>query len=174
MKYSLLLIVIGTLLFTGCSSVPTKDIYIETETNPKANLDAYKTYSWLAAAAILNDPQGLWEPPAFDADTEIKFLIDRELREKGIMHNSANPDMLVAFAIGVDMAALEIKTDPKTDMTVLEDAPTGGLLLIFIDPSSGYAVWAGAATADVLENPDTETVKARLDYVVTNMLKDLK
>ena len=77
------LIAIAILLLTGCSSVTTKDITIETQTNFKVNLDAYETYAWLGSAATLNDPQGLWEPPTFDADTEIKYLIDRELRKKG-------------------------------------------------------------------------------------------
>ena len=76
-------------------------------------------------------------------------------------------------AVGVDMEAQEIKVDPKTKMEVLEDVPAGGLLIIFIDPSSGYVTWAGAATAKLLEKADAEMSKARLDYVVTKMLKDL-
>ena len=173
MKHDMLFVIVGMMLFAGCSSVPTTDISIETQANPKANFEGYKTYTWLATAAILNDPSGQWEPPAFDADTELKYLIDRELRKHGMLHNSANPDMVVAFAVGVDMEALKITVDPKTKMDVLEDVPGGGLLVVFIDPSSGYVVWAGAATAEVQDNIDSETVKARLDYVVTNMLKGL-
>lgn len=173
MKHFILFLVLAILLFAGCSSVPTKDIHIETEADPKTNLGAYKTYAWLGSAAILNDPTGQWEPPAFDADTEIKHLIDRELRKYGVLQNSVNPDMVVAFAVGVDTEAIEIKIDPKTEMTVLEDVPAGGLLVVFIDPSSGYVVWAGAATAELMEKPDTETARARLDYVVTKMLKEL-
>ena len=84
-----------------------------------------------------------------------------------------NPDLFVTFAVGVDMAAQKLKIDPKTKMEVLEDVPAGGLLVILIDHSSGYVTWAGAATAKLLEQPDTEMAKARLDYVVTQMLKDL-
>ena len=85
-----------------------------------------------------------------------------------------SPDVLVAFAVGVDMEALQIKIDPKTKITLLQEVPAGGLILIFIDSSSGFVVWAGVATAEVQENPSTETVKARLEYVVTKMLKDFK
>jgi hypothetical protein len=173
MKQSILLLTVGMMLFAGCSSVPTKDIQIETQANPKTNFDGYTTYAWLGSAAILRDPSGQWEPPEFDADTEIRHLIDRELRKRGMSETTDNPDMMVTFAVGVDMEAQEIKVDPKTKMEVLEDVSAGGLLVIFIDPSSGFVTWAGAATAKLLEQPDTEMSKARLDYVVTKMLKDL-
>ena len=174
MKHSVLLVAVAILLLTGCSSVPTKDIAIVTHTNFKANLGVYKTYAWKGSATTINDPQGLWEPPAFDADTELKHLIDRELRKKGLRQKANSPDVLVAFGMGVDMEALQIKYNPKTNMKVLEDVPAGGLLLYFIEASSGFVVWAGAATAEVQDNPSIETVKARLDYVVTKMLKDFK
>jgi hypothetical protein len=173
MKQGILLLTVGMMLFAGCSSVPTKDIQIETQANPKTNFDGYTTYAWLGSAAILRDPSGQWEPPEFDADTEIRHLIDRELRKRGMSETTDNPDMMVTFAVGVDMEAQEIKVDPKTKMEVLEDVSAGGLLVIFIDPSSGFVTWAGAATAKLLEQPDTEMSKARLDYVVTKMLKDL-
>ncbi len=173
MKQGILLLTVGMMLLTGCSSVPTKDIQIETQANPKINFEGYTTYTWLGSAAILRDPSGQWEPPEFDADTEIRYLIDRELRKRGMSETTDNPDMMVTFAVGVDMKAQQIKIDPKTKMEVLEDVSAGGLLVIFIDPSSGFVTWAGVATAKLLEQPDTEMSKARLDYVVTKMLKDL-
>jgi hypothetical protein len=173
MKQGILLLTVGMMLFAGCSSVPTKDIQIETQANPKINFEGYTTYTWLGSAAILRDPSGQWEPPEFDADTEIRYLIDRELRKRGMSETTDNPDMMVTFAVGVDMKAQQIKIDPKTKMEVLEDVSAGGLLVIFIDPSSGFVTWAGVATAKLLEQPDTEMSKARLDYVVTKMLKDL-
>ena len=173
MKQGILLLTIAMMLFAGCSSVPTKDIQIETQANPKINFDGYATYSWLGSAAILRDPSGQWEPPEFDADTEIRHLIDRELRKRGMLETTDNPDMIVTFAVGVDMQAQKIKVDPKTKMEVLEDVSAGGLLIIFVDSSTGFVTWAGAATAELMEKPDTEMSKARLDYVVTKMLKEL-
>ena len=58
-------------------------------------------------------------------------------------------------------------------MDIVENAPKGGLLVILVDGPSGYVVWAGAAVAEIQENPDAATVKARLDYAVTQMLKKL-
>lgn len=173
MKHHMLFVIVGMMLLAGCSSVPTKDIQIATEANPKTNFSGYTTYTWLGSAAILRDPSGQWKPPAFDADTEIRHLIDRELRKRGMLESTDNPDLFVTFAVGLDMEAQELKVDPKTEMEVLEDVPAGGLIVVFIDTSTGFVTWAGAATAELLEKPDTNTAKARLDYVVTKMLKEL-
>jgi len=173
MKHGILILSVGMMLLSGCSSVPTRDIQIETQANPKINFAGYSTYTWLGSAAILRDPSGLWEPPAFDADAEIKHLIDRELRKRGMSESASNPDLVAAFAVGVDTEALKLKIDPKTKMEVAEDVPAGGLLVVLVDSNTGYLVWAGIATAELMEKPDTKTAKARLDYAVTKMLKEM-
>ena len=165
--------IIALMLFAGCASVPTKDIQVDAQADPKANFSGYKTYAWLGAAAIVNDPYGQWEPPQFDADGEIKFLIDRELRKRGMSENRADPDLVIAFAAGIDMEALGLKVDTKTKMDMLENVPQGGLVIVMIDGESGFVIWVGVATAELQENPDTQTVKARLDYAVTQLLKKL-
>jgi len=168
-----ILIITGFMLVSGCSSIPTKDIVIDTQADPKANFSGYKSYAWLGAAAIVNDPYGQWEPPAFDADAEIKYLIDRELRKRGISQNSVNPDMTVAFAAGIDMNALGLKVDPETKIDMLAKVPQGGLLVVLVDGQSGFVIWAGAANAELQQSPDAKTVKARLDYAVTQLFRKL-
>ena len=161
------------ILLTGCATVPTKDIKIDTQVDPKADFSGYKTYVWLGAAAIVNDPYGQWEPPQFDADSEIIFLINRELRKRGMSENAMNPDLIVAFAAGIDMNALGLKTNPDTQADMLTNVPKGGLAVVLADSQTGFAVWVGTATAELSESPDTQTVKARLDYAVTQMFKKL-
>ena len=172
-KNFFIVLAITTVLLSGCTSVPKKDIEFDTQADPKVSFTGYKTYAWLGAAAILNDPYGQWEPPAFDADAEIKFLIDRELRQRGMSENSVDPDMYVAFAAGIDMEALGLKTDPQTKMEKLSNVPQGGLLIALVDSGSGFVIWVGVATSEVQQNPDAKTVKARLDYAVTELLKGL-
>jgi len=170
----LLLISVGMFL-AGCASVPTKDISVAAQADPKANFGGYRTYSWLGSAAIVNDPYGQWEIPQFDADAEIKHLIDRELRKRGMSQSSplVNPDMIVAFAAGIDMEALELKVDPESKIDMLVNVPQGGLLVILIDGRSGFVIWVGAATAEIQESPTAKTVKARLDYAVTRLFRKL-
>jgi len=160
-------------LISGCASRVTKDIMVETDSDPKANLSGYTSYAWLGSAAIVFDEKGQWEPPQFDADAEIKFLIDRELRDHGMTEDSVNPDLVVAYAAGIDMDSMDIKIDPESGIEALENVPAGALIVIMIDADTGLAIWAGIATADVQESPTAETTKARLDFAVSEMFSKL-
>ena len=161
------------LLAAGCVNSATKDIMVETDADPKANFQGYTSYAWLGAAAIVNDPEGNWEPPEFDADAEIKFLIDRELRKHGMSESSSAPDLIVAFGAGIDMTSMDIKVDPESELETLTNIPMGGLTVILIDANTGLAIWAGAATGEVTQNPDSEVIKQRLDFAVSSMFKKL-
>lgn len=171
-NYVLIVFTFVTLL-AGCSSVPTKDITVDARADPKTNFSGYKTYAWLGAAAIVNDYYGQWEPPAFDADAEIKYLIDRELRKRGMSQKSADPDVIVAFAAGIDMDALGLQVDPESKMETLANVPRGGLVIALVDHKSEFVIWLGVATADIQKQPDAKTVKARLDYAVTQLFRKL-
>ncbi len=162
------------LLLTGCASSLTKDIMVETQADPKVSFAGYSSYAWLGSAAILYDPEGQWVTPEFDANAEIKFLIDRELRAHGMAESSSSPDLIVAFAAGIDMATMEIKTDPESELKTLENVPSGALTVILIDAQSGLAIWVGVATGEVQQNPDQEITRQRLDYAVSSMFKQLK
>jgi hypothetical protein len=163
----------GLLLVAGCATNVTKDIVVNTEVDPKANFKGYTTYAWLSSAAILYDPEGKWEPPGFDADAEIKFLIDRELTKRGMTEDSANPDMTVTFAAGIDMSSMEIDIDPESNMAMLDNVPLGALVVILGDTNTDLIIWGGLATAEIQENPGQETIKKRLEYAVTQMFKQL-
>jgi len=160
------------LLLAGCANSVTKDIVVETEADPKISFAGYSTYRWLGSASIVYDPEGQWEPPQFDADAEIKFLIDRELRKAGMVEATGNADMIVAFAAGIDMSLMEIKIDPESNLSKLENAPMGALTVILIDANTGLATWGGIATAEVQQNPDQEIVRQRLDFAVSSMFKE--
>jgi hypothetical protein len=173
MKKYLFTLATTLLLLAGCASSVTKDIMVETDVDPKANLSGYSSYAWLGAAAIVFDEKGQWEPPQFDADAEIKFLIDRELRKRGMTEDSVNPDLVIAYAAGIDMDSMEIKTDPENELEVLQNVPVGALTVIMVDAETGLAVWAGVATAEIQQNPTMETTKKRLDFAVSKMFSKL-
>lgn len=173
MRYLLSVITLSLFLLSACTTIPTKDITINTDSDQQATFSKYKSYQWLAGAGIMSDPKGKWEPPGFDADAEITFLIDRELRKRGMIETSMKPDLYVAYVLGVDMDALKLKENPETKISTLENVPGGALLLVVIDAQSTEAVWAGLATAELQKDMDMETRKKRLDYVISNMLKEL-
>jgi hypothetical protein len=162
------------LLVTACTTIPTKDIQIEVEAHPDIDFSNYKSYTWLGSAAIINDPAGKWEPPGFDADTEVKFLIDSVLRDRGMSEDSVNPDLIVAFAAGIDMEVLRIELDPESYLTTtFTNVPQGALVVLLIDGTSGLAVWFGLATAEIQKDPAPEVVKKRLEFAINSMFKKL-
>ena len=161
------------LFVAACATSMTSDISIETELSPKADFGSYKSYAWLGTAAIVNDPEGRWEPPNFDADAEITFLIDRELHARGMVQSKVDPDLLVFYGAGIDMENFRIKVDPDTDMEQMINVPLGGLSVVLIDAQSGLAVWAGVATAEVKQDPDREVVRKRIAYAVEKMFARL-
>ena len=159
-------------LITGCATVPTDDISIEAEADPKVNFSGYKTYAWLGSVGIVNDPEGHWEPPAFDADAAIMSIAEDVLSKRGMSKVEIEPDMVIAYALGVDMEALQVKVNPDTKLSTLEDVPQAGLVMIMLDPETQFVTWIGIATAEV-KNLDSETTRKRLEYAVKNMLKQL-
>jgi hypothetical protein len=172
MKKLIFTVIVLAGFITGCATVPTDDISIETEADPKVNFSGYKTYAWLGSVGIVNDPEGQWEPPNFDADATIMSIADDVLSKRGMSKVDSEPDMVIAYALGVDMEALEVKVNPDTKLTTLEDVPQAGLVMIMLDPETQFVTWIGIATAEV-KNLDTEMVQKRLEYAVKGMLKKL-
>lgn len=172
-KLSVLVLVTGLLFLGGCATTPVSDIEINAEVSPDYTPSEYKTYAWLATAEIINDPEGAWEQRQFDADAEIKSLIDREMRARGISEVAAFPNVFIAFAAGVDMESLELREDPAKKIDVLENAPKGALVVMLIDGATGNPVWAAAAVGSVDSKRTVEESKARLDYVVRQMFRKL-
>jgi hypothetical protein len=157
MKKYLLALSALLLLLAGCASSVTKDIIVDAEADPKISFSGYTSYTWLGSAAIVFDPEGRWEPP----------------RARGMVEDSVDPDLIVAFAAGIDMSSMEIDIDPESNLTTLENVPLGALTVILVDAKTGLAIWAGIATAEIQENPDQETIKKRLEYAVNSMFKKL-
>jgi hypothetical protein len=166
---------VSVVLFSGCAAVtvPTKDIKVDAQADPKVNFSTYKTYAWLGTAAVVNDPYGLWKTPSFDAVAEIKHQIDRQLQKSGMTETYTNPDLMVVFAAGVDLQTFKLKMAPDAKINVLESSPTGGLIVALVDAKTGYVNWAGVAVAEIQKNPNERMAKARLDYALTEMFKKL-
>lgn len=170
---SLISVIVAGLMLVACASVPTDDIEFDAEGTPGFELGQYKSYAWLGSAQIVNDPQGEWEPDGLDADAEVRFLIDREMRSRGLVEVVREADLLVGFLAGIDMEALELTDMPDQELPVLEKTSRGALAIVFIDPHTRQPVWAGAALATINKDRSLHDVRARLDYAVTGIFKKL-
>ncbi len=158
------------IITTSCATL-TSDIEIETHANPDVNYNAYKTYAWAGSAQIVFDPVGQWEQPTLDMDEEVRFVINRELRARNINQVQDQPDLLVAFAAGIDTTILELKDNPDSDKKVLTNIPKAALVIALTDAKTGYAVWLGYAEADVQPQQTIENIRTRIDYAVSEIFK---
>jgi len=166
-----------TLLFAlnACStmnSTSNSDIKFETDIDPKANFKGYKSYMWMGSASIMNDPDNQWVAPGFDANAEIKLLIDNQLRSRGMSETSQNPDVIIGYALGINMANIEYKENPDKSFKTLEAAPKGALIILMVDAQTGVVIWASSARADI-KGHTGDTAKQRLAYAVKSMLGSL-
>jgi len=159
------------MLLTACSTTPTKDITVDAEADPKASFSGFKTYAWLASAQIVNDPEGQWEPRNVDIDAEVQSIINSELRKRGIVEVTSTPDMLVAYAAGVDMTTLGLKVSPETREKLIENIPSAALVVALIDADTGYVIWLAEAVGEVQQQADEATVRARIEYAIREMFR---
>lgn len=157
-------------LLAGCAGI-TSDIRVETRSGPGADVGSYRTYGWLESGEIVNDPRGNWEPPGFDADTEIRAVLQRELGRRGLREVVSDPDLVVAFTAGVNSDVLRIAEDPDSGLYTLQSAPKAALVVVFIDARSGRPVWVGTAVGEAAAGRSPGEVRRRIDYAVTQMLR---
>lgn len=159
------------LFLTGCATTATQDIKVEAQADPKVSFSGYKSYAWLASAEILYDPEGQWEPKHLDIDSEVRFIVNRELRKLGMNEVTDNPDMYIAFAAGVDMTSLGLKENPESKEQVLANIPKAGLVIVMVDADTGFLSWIGIAEGEAKAERNEEEIRARIDYAVTQMFK---
>lgn len=155
-----------SILATSSCATLTDDIVVETHANPDVNYHAYKTYAWAGSAQIIFDPVGQWEQPTLDTDEEVKFVINRELRARGLIQVTSQPDLLVAFAAGIDTSVLELKENPNNDKKIVTNVPKAALLIALVDANTGYTVWVGYAVGDAQQQQTIETIRTRIDFAV--------
>lgn len=169
-KFFISSILFSAFFISSCATL-TQDINVETHADPDVDFNTYKSYAWVGSAQIVFDPIGQWEQPTLDTDEEVKFNINRELRNKGLLEVQSDPDLLVAFAAGIDMTVLELKEDPESKKEVLTNVPKAALVIALIDAKTGYTVWLGFAEAEVQKQQSIENIRKRIDYAVTEIFK---
>ena len=157
-------------LISSCATL-TSDIEVETHADPEVNYNNYKTYAWAGSAQIVYDPLGQWEQPTLDTDEEVRFVVNRELRNHGLHQVEYDPDLFVAFAAGIDTTVLELKEDPNHDKKVLTNAPKAALFVALIDADTGFTVWSGYARGDAQKQQSIDDIRTRIDFAISEIFK---
>ena len=160
-----------SIIFTSSCATLTSDIEVETHVDPAINYHSYNTYAWAGSAQVVFDPVGQWEQPTLDTDEEVRFVVNREMRNHGLHQVGNNPDLFVAFAAGIDTTVLELKEDPSHDKKVITNVPKAALVIALIDAKTGYVVWFGYAVGDVQQQQTIDDIRTRIDYAVSEIFK---
>lgn len=163
-------VIIVVTLISSCATL-TDDIRIETQADSNINYHQFKTFAWADSIEVAFDPIGQWEQPTLDTDEEIKLVINRELRGHGFNQVESNPDLLVAFVAGVDMAMLDLAINPHSDKQFSANIPKSALFIALIDADSGYVIWFGYAMGEVQKRQSIGNIRARINYAVRQIFK---
>ncbi|NOQ15536.1 MAG: DUF4136 domain-containing protein [Methyloprofundus sp.] len=173
MNYFKAIFITYSLLLLSACGTSNKDIQISAEQDPTIIFTEYKSYDWLGAAGVLNDPDNTWQSVGVDISGDIKYLIDRELRKRKLFKTTGKPDLAVSFFVGINMDNQELKLDEETKIELKKTIPKAGLAVILTEVKSGKVVWVGVATGDVQKERTAELVRQRLDFALTEMFKQL-
>jgi len=161
-------------LCLSCASTPTSDIHVHSAADSKANLAAYKSYAWDMNAGVLRDSTGAWTRKDVDVQSEVQFLVDKQLRERGLTQTQSSPALLVSTLILADVQQLEeIKSKHGEVASTLDPVGKGALLIELVDGQTGKTVWLGAAEGDVRGSNSVEVGKQRLAYAVDQLFSKL-
>lgn len=164
---------ISVILASSCTTL-TNDIEIDTYADGSIDFSAYKSYAWAGSAQVIYDPVGQWEQPTLDTDEEVRFVINREMRNHGIYQTDKHPDLLVAFTAGIDTAALELKEDPSKNKEIVQTVPRAALVVALVDANTGYVVWFGSAEGYAQHQRSIDDIRTRIDYAITEIFKSFK
>jgi hypothetical protein len=164
---------ISVILASSCTTL-TNDIEIDTYADGRIDFSAYKTYAWAGSAQVIYDPVGQWEQPTLDTDEEVRFVINREMRNHGIYQTDKHPDLLVAYAAGIDTATLELKEDPSSNKEIIQTVPRAALVIALVDANTGYVVWFGSAEGYAQSQRSIDDIRTRIDYAITEIFKSFE
>jgi hypothetical protein len=154
----------------GC--VSTNDIEVESVTNEKVNLKAYKSYQFFDESGVVkSDGKG----KLVDGDKKIAALVEsiinEQLQKKGKVPVAKDPDFFVAYVGGTDKDAVKVKLNDK-GKEIVEKAPEAALLIMLIDAQTGAVLKVSTAEGE-LKSLSQKEQKARIEYAVKKMLKDI-
>jgi hypothetical protein len=167
---STLILTVSIAGVNGC--VSTNDIEVESVTNEKVNLKAYKRYQFMKESGIVeSDGKG----KLVDSDKKVAALVEEiineALQKKGKTPVAKDPDFFVAYVGGTDKDAVKVKLDDH-GKEIVESAPEAALLIMLIDAQTGAVLKVSTAEGE-FKSLTPEEKKARIEYAVKKMLKDL-
>ncbi len=162
----------GALLLGATGCVQTNDIEVESVSNDKANLKAYKTYQFLEDSGIVEeDKNGKLKRSNSEVAELVEEVINEQLQRHGKKPTAKDPDFLVAYVGGSNMEAVVAKVNADGKQ-IIEKKPAAALLIMLVDADTGEILRIATAEGD-LKNQPIEEKRARIEYAVKKMLSGI-
>lgn len=180
MKKITLFIITSFFLLTGCDTAvkdnkaatfPTDDIKIETSEQTKYSYKG-KSYLWTGSLTIVNDPDGKWVAPTFDTNALVATSIRKQLSKNGLREASDSADIVVAYGIGIDMDAINLKSYADINTKGLKKMASGTLVIVLADRRTQNVLWVASAEAEY-KNLAPDVAKSRIKYAVNKIFNQL-
>jgi hypothetical protein len=171
-KIAALLLITQLALLSGCSS-----FNVNHDFDRNADFASYQTYDWIPQPASVTGAAALQRSTL--VDERIKNAVNNELEAKGMRPEGANPDLLLAYHVGVedridvtDWGYTYVGRYPGWaghDVDVYHYRE-GTLVLDIIDASSKKLVWRGSAQGTLDVDPTPEQRERKINEAVAEIL----
>jgi hypothetical protein len=166
-------LILGSIVLSACANQKLhEDVQTQSVADPNVNLSSYSSYTWVLGADLLLDTQNQWKTRSFDLDSEVRFQVNKALREQGLQEKNHQPQLGMVYAIGINMDKERFVHDDHKDIDELKNVPEGGLVVALIDLKTRRPVWIGTGLAAIQEDNTDEQVKERLAYVIEEIFKN--
>jgi hypothetical protein len=135
----------------------------ESRLNPAADLPSYGTWDWDVGGRDGN-------VNLFPGEPVVMRAVETELAARGYRHVSdGEPDLEVAYAIGVDATEGSVRESRAVDPTGVWVTPMdtvnryveGNLIVLLIDAASGETVWEGMVRKAIRDDKAVKPEKLR-------------
>ena len=159
-------LVLASMLALACSTV---DVNVDYDTS--FDFAPYTSYGWLKPPEDIGDLRA--DNPLLHK--RLQAEIDRQLAARGYRYESASPDFLVAYHLGLrqgyDVSAVSHGYRyPVADTVMVREYEEGTLAIDVVDTRSDTLVWRGLGTKRLLRNPTPEQTTENVRDVVSQVL----
>ncbi|MDH3196696.1 MAG: DUF4136 domain-containing protein [Candidatus Krumholzibacteria bacterium] len=158
----------------GCSSMEFSHDW-----DKDADFATYRTYAWVnVPTTAVGDAQAARRTNAL-LDKRIKSAVDAEMKTKGFSVDTASPDLLVVYHVGVQDKVNVTDWGYRYSYDYygwggrnidVYQYTEGTLILDLIDAQTKELVWRGSAMATLEDNPSPEKAEARLQQAVQGIM----
>jgi hypothetical protein len=176
MKWLMMLLSVGMLLVSGCSSVNVKHDY-----DKNAEFSSLKVFDWIPQPVDTTITRERRQRRAF-FDARLKNAVNENLAEKGFQLNAKNPDFQVVYHLDVKdrINATDWGYNTSGNWTYwgwggrdvdVQQYRQGTLVIDIVDAATKQLIWRGLAQGALPEKPLTpEEAEKKINKVVGKIL----